>query len=486
MNVNEHKLCAVTDMDASCRVPLLALFGGAALWLVAGLALSVVASLTFHKPDLFADSAWLTYGRLQPAANDLILFGFCIPAALGVILWVFARLSQTPVALPLVPVVAANLWHLGVVAGTLAILSGNSTGFTWLEYPRAVAILLLAAFVLYAISAFATFGQRHHRELHVSHWFLVAALLWFPAIYAASEFFLVMSPVRGVAQSVIDWWFANNLLFVWLALAGIGIAFYFLPKFAGRMLHNHYLALFAFWTLILFGTWCGIPQGAPVPAWLPALSTFAAVLLIIPLVAIAKISCKTVCGSTAHCKGGPFCYIKFGTAAFLLSSFLYLIQACPHFSRVVEFTWFDPAQTQLQLLGFSAIVTLGAAYELLPRVMGFELAYPKFVRVQHWCFMLGLALLVGSLAAAGVEQGIKLKSGADFAEVTGATLMFFRISITGQLLLLIGSLLFAANIFAMTAKWKFGLMKSCFALVKGPVEPSASASLRRDQGEVRS
>jgi cbb3-type cytochrome oxidase subunit 1 len=50
----------------------------------------------------------------------------------------------------------------------------------------------------------------------------------------------------------------------------------------------------------------------------------------------------------------------------------------------VEFTWFGPAQVQLQILGFFAIVICGAIYELLPRVMGFELPFPKFVRVQHW------------------------------------------------------------------------------------------------------
>src|ERR1039457_6511385 len=101
-------------IDASCRVPLLALFGGAARWLVAGLALSLAAIMTFHKPDMFADCPWLTYGRAQAAANDLLLYGFCIPAGLGVMLWIFARLSQSELVLPLVPVVAANLWHLGV------------------------------------------------------------------------------------------------------------------------------------------------------------------------------------------------------------------------------------------------------------------------------------------------------------------------------------------------------------------------------------
>src|SRR5581483_10927841 len=203
MNVNEQKLCTVTEIDASCRVPLLPLFGGAALWLVVGLALSLVAALTFHKPDMFANCAWLTYGRLQPAANDLILYGFCVPMALGVVLWIFARLSQMPVCQPLLAIIGANLWHLGVLTGTLAVLAGDSTGFTWLEYPRATEALLFFSFVLVAMTILGTFGWRHHRELHVSHWFLLAAMLWFPWIYAAANFFLVISPVRGAAQAVI-------------------------------------------------------------------------------------------------------------------------------------------------------------------------------------------------------------------------------------------------------------------------------------------
>ena len=84
--------------------------------------------MSFHKPDIFADCAFMTFGRALAAANDLLLYGFAIPAALGVTLWIFARLSQAPLALPIVPVVAANLWHLGVLIGTVAILVGESTG----------------------------------------------------------------------------------------------------------------------------------------------------------------------------------------------------------------------------------------------------------------------------------------------------------------------------------------------------------------------
>src|ERR1039457_3778343 len=147
MNADETDNLSTSAIDATCRVTLLALFGGAALWLVAGLALSLVAIMTFHKPDMFADCPLLTYGRVQPAANDALLYGFCIPAALGVILWIFARLGQTPLALPIVPVVAANLWHLGVFVGLVGILFGQTSGHTWLEFSRAASVLLFAAFL---------------------------------------------------------------------------------------------------------------------------------------------------------------------------------------------------------------------------------------------------------------------------------------------------------------------------------------------------
>jgi len=473
MNPTETKHFSTSEIDASCRAPLLALFGGAALWLVAGLALSLVAIMTFHKPDMFADCPLLTYGRVQPAANDALLYGFCIPAALGVMLWIFARLSQTELCLSLLPIVAANLWHLGVLVGTVAILIGDSTGFAWLEFPRGSSVLLFAAFLLIAICAVATFGARKERELHPSHWFLLAALFWFPWIYSTANLFLLAHhPVRGAAQAVIDWWFSDNLIFVWLALVGVGAALYFLPKLAARPLHSRFLALFAFWTLILFGTWCGIPQGAPLPAWLPAASAVASSLLIVPLIAIAVIACKTVRGSAVSCKGGPLCYVKFGTAAFVLSGLMLIAEACPQINRVTEFTWFGTAQVQLQMLGFFTIVMCGAIYELLPRVMGFELPFPKFVRLQHWLFMLGVVLWAGSLAVGGVEQGMKLcdpSPSVVFADSTNVALIFLRVGTTGLLLILLGSLLFAANIFAMTFKWKLALLKTVIAFIKSPL-----------------
>ena len=472
MNNDETKSFCTNEIDASCRVPLLALFGGAALWLVLGLVLGLAAVMAFHKPDMFADCSFLTFGRAQAAANDLLLYGFAIPAALGVMLWIFARLSQAPLALPIVPVVAAHLWHVGVLVGTVAILIGEGSGHAWLEYPRAAAVLLFAAFMLVAVSAVATMGFRQDREMYPAHWFLFAALLWFAWSYATANLFLISGhPPRGVVQAVIGWWLANNLIFVWLALAGIGIAFYFLPKLAGKPLASSGYAMFAFLTLMFFGTWCGIPTGAPVPAWLPTVSAFAALLTIVPIIAIAIIAKKTVWGSGVACMGGPFCFIRFGVLSFVLSGILYVSEFCPRYSRVLDFTWFGFGVTQWQLLGFAAMILIGAIYEILPRVMEKELPFPKLVKVNFYLLVLGVALYVIPLIIGGLEQGMKLRdANIPFADASLVAVKFLRVSTTGQLLILLGALCLLLNIFVMTIQWKLGLVKTVIAYIKSPLE----------------
>jgi cytochrome c oxidase cbb3-type subunit 1 len=471
MTTDETKSLSTNEIDASCRVPLLALFGGAALWLVLGLVLGLLAAMSFHNPDMFANCPLLTYGRAQAAANDLILYGFIIPAALGVMLWIFARLSRAPLALPIVPVAAANLWHLGVLIGTAGILLGHSTGFAWLEFPRAAAVLLFTAFMLVAVSAAATMGFRTDREMYPSHWFLFAALLWFVWAYSTANLFLLSGhPPRGVVQAIIDWWFANNLMFVWLALMGVGVAFYLLPKLAGKPLAGSGYAMFAFLTLIFFGTWCGIPRSAPVPAWLPAISTYVAMLSLIPVLAIAIISWKTVRSAGFSLSGGPFCFVKFGTVNFIISALLYIGEFCPRHSRVTDFTWYNVAVSQWQLFGFAGMILCGAIYYILPRIMEKELPFAGLAKLSFFAFAGGVLLYVIPLLIGGLQQGMKLRdANIGLDQINATVLIFFRVSTTGQLLILTGSLCLLFNVLVMTMHWKMGLLKSAIAAIKAPL-----------------
>jgi hypothetical protein len=76
--------------------------------------------------------------------------------------------------------------------------------------------------------------------------------------------------------------------------------------------------------------------------------------------------------------------------------------------------------------------------------------------------MAGASLLMISLVVCGFQQGLH---DYNFAVALPA----LRISTLGLFVLLLGALLFAANVFAMTVRWKLELIKTIFNAVIAPL-----------------
>lgn len=438
---------STSRIDASCRLPLFTLFGGAALWLSLSSVFSLIASLKFHAPAMLADCAALSYGRAYPAWSHLLVYGFCIPAGLGVGLWLLARLGRVELAKPWLIMVGAQIWHLGVLVGLIAILAGQTSGYEWFELPSYSAVILFLGFVLITIWAFVTHTRREEASLYPSQWFVLAALFWFPWILTSATLLLQFFPVRGVAQAAINWWYAGNLLNVWLTLAGLASTLYLLPKLTGRPLQSYYLALFAFCTLILFGTWTGIPNHAALPAWMPTLSGGASLMLIIPVLAIVTSVLLTGHGTKVACGGGPLCFTKFGVWSLALATILLALSTNPGVARVTDYTWFGHGQTTLRLYGFFMMTMLGAIYYLLPLLVGANRVCERGMRIHFWLVVPGTLVFSLPLLGAGIAQGLKLLNpSVPFLDTTKAALMAFRLSTLGETLLLLGNVLFVLNL----------------------------------------
>jgi len=191
---------APSEIDRSCRVPLLFLFVGGALWLVLGSGFGLIASIKFHSPAFLADWACLTYGRVHPVSSNALVYGFSLQAGLGVGLWLLARLGRTLLAQPLLVVAGAIIYNLGVGSGIWGIVAGESTGFEHLEMPRYGAVLVFLGYLLIGMAAVITFHQRRQPGLYCSQWFLLTALFWFPWIYSTANLLLVAFPVRGLPR----------------------------------------------------------------------------------------------------------------------------------------------------------------------------------------------------------------------------------------------------------------------------------------------
>ena len=439
---------AVSDIDFSCRLPLLVLFISAAIWLVIGWIFELIASIKFHAPTFLADYDWLTYGRVHAAFTNAILYGFCVQAGLGVALWLMAELGASRLAHRWLATLSAALWNLGVTVGVIGILIGDSTGFEHLEMPGYAAILAFVGYLLMALLGVLTFHQRRVRSVFASHWFLFTALFWFAWIYSTANLLLIAFPVRGVAQAVIDWWFSNNLQVVWMSLVGLAVLFYFIPRLTQRELHSRQLAFFAYWLLIVFAGWGGIPNSAPVPAWMPALSTIGTVLFVLGIIAVALNVSQTLRSSATPLRGNALLlFFSFGAVAFVLGGLMRAALALLDVTQSLQFTWFGPALNELNFYGFFAMVMFGAIYAILPRLLGVGLPWPKLMRAHFWCCACGVVLLVLPLVAGGLVEQAKLEDpNVPFVAAMHTTLPFLRVSTIGDLLLLIGHAFFLTNI----------------------------------------
>jgi cytochrome c oxidase cbb3-type subunit I len=430
------------------------LFLSAAAWFVVGSTCALLVSIKFHAPGFLSADAWFTFGRLEPAGYNALLYGGCIQAGLAVCFWLLASLGQA-VARQIPLLLGAVFWNAAVTLGVAGILWGDSTGFAGLEMPAYSVVPLFLGYVLLALGGVLLFHHRQRVAAFPSDWFVLGALFWFPWIYSTAELLLVAFPVRGVGQSVIAWWYGDNLRVVWLGLVGLAAVFYFVARSARRPLHSYYLALFTFWVLLLFGSWGGIPNTAPVPAWMPTVSEIATVLLIIPIIAVALNVHRTMAGQYATAKNNPaLAFVLFGAAAFVVAGLMTIGGVLADVDQELHFTWFPTATRQLYLYGFFGLVMFGAIYDILPRLFPEAVLSVKLVRLHFWLALLGVIILVPPLAIAGVVQDLQfINPKTQFLDSLRSTLPFLRASTLGDLLWLAGSAVFLLNLLVVVVRF---------------------------------
>jgi cytochrome c oxidase cbb3-type subunit 1 len=394
-----------------------------------------------------------------------MLYGFCVQAGLGVGLWLIVRLGRVMLSQRWVVTIGAMLWNLGVTIGVLGILGGDSTGFPFLEIPHYAAMAVFLGYLVFGAWTLVAFHQRQERTLYVSHWFLLAALFWFAWIYSTAYLLLVSFPVRGVAQAVIAWWFAQNLLIVWLGSIGLAIIFYFAPKLTTGELFSRPLALLSFWLLLLLGSWGGIPTSAPVPAWLSSLSTVTTGLTLILLLCVALNVFATLRGQSAKIKSSPpLQFVYAGFFGFLLAGVMNIAAALPPISDVTNFTWFTAAKMHANFYAFFALVAFGAVYHIMPRLAGLELC-PKLMRAHWWLAVLGVLFLILPLGIGGLLQGFRLQnSSIAFLDISKGTLPFLRASTLGDVLLAAGHVIFLINVLGAVSRFSKSRAKAAYAV----------------------
>jgi cytochrome c oxidase cbb3-type subunit 1 len=234
------------------------------------------------------------------------------------------------------------------------------------------------------------------------------------------------------------------------------------------------LALLTFWMLILFGSWSGIPESAPVPAWMPVSSAVVAGLGVITVIAVALNVHWTLEGKCWRLMEHPSLqFIGFGLAAFVVAGLANAAAAFPAVSQVTQFTWFTVAKGLLNSYGFFVMVIFGAVYYIVPQLIGQEFPFAKLVRLHFGAAVAGILLFVVPLALGGISQGLKLQhADIPFTDVVRGTLPWLRASTMGDLLMALGHLMFLANLGGLVFQFYRARAVSAWAAATAEIKPA--------------
>src|SRR6187402_3938541 len=341
--------------------------------------------------------SFLTWCLLLHAHMKVMVYGWASMAGMGTAVWLMARLCRATLRFPLLLAAGAVFWNVGVLIGVGAILLGDSTGVQWLEFPRYVAVILFVAYTLVASWAVLMFRFRRGEQIYISQWYLLGAFLWFPWLYAAGQLMLFVVPVEGVLQASVNWWYANNLLFLWFGAIGLGTAYYMIPKVIGRPVYSYHLATIGFWTYALFSSWTGMQRliDGPFPAWMVTASIAASILTIIPVATVGLNHHMTMRNHFPLMRYSPTLrFTVFGAIAYTVFSLLGVLISLRSMARIVHFTEAGMGYTYMGLYAFFTMVIFGSMYYIVPRLVGREWRYASLIKLHFWASTYGIGLMV--------------------------------------------------------------------------------------------
>lgn len=437
-------------LDQSAKIPILFFIVSSVLWLVLGSIFGLLVSFKFHIPEFLGTQPLLTFGKLRPLHLNMITYGWLSPAALGVAMWLVPRLTKVPLQNTKTLFVAGLIWNLGVILGCIGILYGVTDGLEWLEFWWPIDILLAISGAMVAIPLFRTIYLSTEKHLYVTMWYTIAALIWFPVLFVIANTHFLHS---GVEQAITNWWFAHNVLGLWVTPLGLGVIYYLLPKITGYPIASYQLSLFGFWGLALFYSQVGMHHllGGPIPTWIANLSVVMSVGMAIPVITVAINHHVSAYRHFGVLKDSVVLrFIVFGAMSYTLSSLQGSLHSLRTFNYITHFTHWTVSHAHLGLYGFTTMVLFGGIYFALPRLVGRNFKYPQLINLHFWIAAIGIIIYAVGLGIGGWLQGEELRNvEGTFEHSMRLTIPYLIIRSVGGTLMLLSHIIMLYNVLSL-------------------------------------
>lgn len=425
--------------------------GTATIWLVLGTSIGEYLGIKFIAPDIDSYS-WLSFGRLRPVHTNMVFWGWCSLGMIGLAYYVVPRVSNVPIASVDKGYLSLILINLSVLIGSLSLMAGvNNGGGEYREYIWPIMLLFGIAIIITLINFWKTVARRVTKEIYVSNWYIIAALMYVLVIAVVAYW---PTWQDGLGETIVQGYYMHQGVGMWFMLFSLGLMYYFLPQQLNKPIYSYSLGILAFWTQILFYTLIGTHHFifSSIPWWMQTVAIVGSMGMVIPVIAGTTNFLMTFKGAWNKISSSytlPFYLI--GIMFYFTGSLQGTAEAFRFTNLIWHFTDFTVAHSHLTMYGIITFMLWAFIYTLVPRLTGKEPSQ-ILVGAHFWLALIGLIFYTFPLMYGSTLRGIMWMEGRPFIESVEHMAPYWLWRAVGGSLMWLAHLLFAYNFYVMVCK----------------------------------
>jgi len=431
------------------------------VWGIVGMSLGVLIASQLVWPELNFDTPYLTFSRLRPLHTNAVIFAFGGCALFATSYYVVQRTCQTRLISDSLAMFTFWGWQAVIVAAAITLPLGLTSTKEYAELEWPIDILITIVWVCYAIVFFGTIAKRSQKHIYVANWFYgafiitIAVLHIFNSLAVPVTMFKSYSIYAGAIDAMVQWWYGHNAVGFFLTAGFLGIMYYFVPKQAERPVYSYRLSVVHFWALISIYVWAGAHHlhYSALPDWAQSAGMIMSLILLAPSWGGMINGMMTLSGAWHKLRTDPILrFLVVSLSFYGMSTFEGPMMAIKTVNALSHNTDWTVGHVHSGALGWVAMVSIGALYNLIPVVFGKkqgEMYSIKLINIHFWLATIGTVLYIVAMWVNGIMQGLMWRAVNADGTLTYSFVESLEASHTGYIVRALGGAIFLSGMIIM-------------------------------------
>ena len=209
----------------------------AVIFMVIGMSVGVFLAFNgFVIPDYFSGE-YIHFGRIRPMHVNHVTLLWLLAANMGLAYFIVQRLTGVRLWSGKLATATSVVYWVGAIVGIYSFPFGTNYGWEYAELPLLLwgffspKGLVALGWVMFSFNIFMTIANRRHKQMYVSLWYMMGALIWTSFNFVLGNFGLEVIPM-GISRVNANFFYVHNLVGLTFTPLGVSAAYYFIPKIA--------------------------------------------------------------------------------------------------------------------------------------------------------------------------------------------------------------------------------------------------------------